>query len=449
MDNKIEAPSIRSKLRIFYGASHRVLRFEETPLFIQAGFEIIPARIHWDHFKNQEPHADDPAHPLYPNWRETCSLSEEIIKKIQSVDLFKYQNLNTESGRISKAQADLLNQYIDIIYIPNLLPAVPRILTWFKGLTLFRIYGEGKIMTYDEWAEQSGVDLNLLKKYDQRYISMPMLYSLNGIEHQSILGNHIFHLSPCVSKSRLPKRWKGEKAKKICNTALSYIYENPHWTEMYHELCTLFQDKPIQFLGKNNKHLPELKNDARVMGMIADDSDYLDALIDCRCLIDPGNSPFHTHYTPLEAIHMGIPVIFLESSGMAQEILRVIPKSYLENCGLCHDFIEMRNIALNCLNDFAYAKQISDKQRLIAKQLFSPLTTFKQIQAFAKVAPYLLKQAHDLPINECEAKKTFLTPPSKISIALLRIRIALLRIRNRIRNRILNGIMRLAKLLMK
>lgn len=438
MDDFIKASKPNNKLRLLYGASHRILRFEEIPLFIQAGFEVIPVTIHWDIFKTQEPGADDPTHPLYPNWKETCSLSEEIIKKIQSIDLFKYKNLNAESGRITKAQADLLNQYIDIIYIPNLLPAAPRILTWFKGLTLFRIYGEGKIMTYDEWAQQSGVNLKTLKQYDQRYIAMLMLHSLNGIEHQSILGKNIFHVSPCVSKSRLPKRWKAEKATKICNTALSYIHENPHWTDIYREFSSLFQDTPIRFLGKNNKNIPELKQDERVTGMIADEIEYLELLTDCRCLIDPGSSPFHTHYTPLEAIHMGIPVIFLESSGMAQEILRIIPKSELKNCGMCHDFEEMKHIVTNCLNDFVFAKTISEKQNHIAQQLFSPQSTLKQIQAFANAAPELLTQAHALAIDKKAAKKVFLSPKTKMLNVFLRIR-----------RGILNRIKRLTQFLMK
>lgn len=42
---------LNRKLRILYGASHRVLRYEEVPLFIESGFEIIPVKAHWEVFK--------------------------------------------------------------------------------------------------------------------------------------------------------------------------------------------------------------------------------------------------------------------------------------------------------------------------------------------------------------------------------------------------------------
>ncbi len=389
-----------SKLRILYGASHRILRYEEVSLFIEAGFEVIPVKAHWEIFKVQEPGADDPAHPLYPHWRETCTIPDDIIEKIQAIDILKYQNLDAQSGRVSSAEAALLNEWIDIIYIPNLLPTVPRVLSWFKGLTLFRVYGEGKIMTYDEWAKNSGADLSLLRKYDARYATMLMLYALNGPEHDSILGTNVFHVGPCVTRNRIMGKWKGEASSPICNTALSYIYENPHWTDIYHQFCDVFKDIPLRILGKNNKNRGVLKHDPRVAGIIEDDSHYLELLTDCRCLIDPGTSPFHTHYTPLEAIIMGIPVIFLENSGMAQEIIRVIPKEQLENCGICKDFIEARQIMQKCLADIQYAKQISENQRIIAEKMFAPHSVLEQIKEFAAVAPELVANARALSIIE-------------------------------------------------
>ncbi|HSW68847.1 MAG TPA: hypothetical protein VLI69_01645 [Gammaproteobacteria bacterium] len=387
------------KLRILYGASHRILRFEEVSLFIEAGFEVIPVKAHWEIFKEQEPGADDPTHPLYPNWRETCTIPDDIIKKIQAIDILKYQDLDAQSGIVSAANAALLNEWIDIIYIPNLLPTVPRVLSWFKGLTLFRVYGEGKIMTYDEWAAMSGANLSLLRTYDARYATMLMLYALNGPEHRNILGTNVFHVGPCVTRSRIVGRWKRESSSRICNTALSYIYENPHWTDIYHEFCDVFKDMPLRFLGKNNKTRDVLKDDARVTGLINNDAEYLELLTDCRCLIDPGTSPFHTHYTPLEAIIMGIPVIFLENSGMAQEIIRVIPKEQLENCGICSNFSESREIMQRCLDDIEYAKLISANQRIIAEKMFSPHSVLQQIKEFAARAPELVKKARALSVE--------------------------------------------------
>ncbi|HSW94242.1 MAG TPA: hypothetical protein VLJ15_07830 [Gammaproteobacteria bacterium] len=397
----------KNKLRILYGASHRVLRFEEVSLFIEAGFEVIPVKAHWDIFKNQEPGADDPSHPLYPNWRETCTIPDSVIEKIQAIDLLSYHDLNARSGVVSDEEAALLNEWIDIIYIPNLLPTVPRVLTWFKGLTLFRVYGEGNIMTYDEWAKNSGADLSLLQKYDARYATMLMLYALNGPEHRNILGTNVFHVGPCVTRSRVVGQWKGEASARICNTALSYIYENPHWTDIYHEFCDVFRDIPLRFLGKNNKSNEILKQDKRVTGTIKNDMEYLDLLTDCRCLIDPGTSPFHTHYTPLEAIIMGIPVIFMENSGMAQEILRIIPKGQLENSGICSDFLEAKTIMQRCLDDIEYAKTISANQRIIAEKMFSPDAVLKQIKEFAHAAPELLRKARALSASEKVFEKIF------------------------------------------
>ena len=393
LNHSLTSKTSNKKLRILYGASHRILRFEEVALFIEAGFEVIPVKAHWEVFAIQEPGVDEPSHPLYPKWRETCTLSDDMIDRIQSIDILKYQNLNTESGNVSDEEAALINKCIDIIYIPNLLPAVPRVLQWFTGLTLFRVYGEGKIMTYDEWAEASGVDLNQLRLYDARYATMLMLFALNGPEHASILGSNVFHVGPCVTPSRLKGKWKGENSAKICNTALSYICENPHWTDMYHTLSKEFGDVPMRFLGKNNKNHDAIKNDHRVTGIIYNDEEFVELLTNGRCLLDPGTSPFHTHYTPIEAILVGIPVIFLESSGMGREILRVIPKEDLVDCGICASLIQAKVIVKRCLDDIDYAKRLSANQRKIADKMFAPASVLKQIKEFASVAPDLVARA--------------------------------------------------------
>lgn len=398
--------NINKKLRILYCASHRILRFEEVSLFIKAGFEVIPVKIHWNELTEQEPGADDPEHVFYPKWRETCSIPDDIIEKIQSIDILKYQDLNQKGGKITYYEACLLNKWIDIIYIPNLLPAVPNVLTWFNGLTLFRVYGEGKIMTYDEWATTSKTDLSVLRRYDVRYATMLMLHSLNGPEHASILGSNVFQVGPCVTKSRVHGKWKGKHSTKVCNIALSYIERNPHWTEMYHTFCQEFNDIPLRFLGKNSKDIKAVKKDERIVGIINDDGAFIDMLTDCRCLMDSGTSPFHTHYTPIEAIMMGIPVIFLESSGMAQEILRVIPKEDLLDCGMCENLSQAKEKIEHCLNDITYAEQIACRQQIITDNMFSPEAVLKQIEIFADAAPELVKKARLSSVESINPKKT-------------------------------------------
>jgi hypothetical protein len=406
----LTTPLGRKKLRILYGGVHRVLRYEEVPLFIATGFEVIPMQMHWDHLKTYEPGINDETDCLYPRWRAHCTIPDAILEKIQAIDLFNYHALNDQAGKISHEQKKLINEWIDIIYIPNLLPAVPRVLEWFEGLTLFRVFGEGKIMTYDEWAMKSRVDLSLLKTYDARYATMLMLQALNGIEHKSILGSNVFHVGPCISKNRIVGRWREEQSAVVCNITLSYITENPHWKAMYDQIDELLDELPLRILGKNNKQVEPLKHDPRVVGLIDDDKKYMDLLTDCRCLLDVGTSPFHTHYTPMEAMVMGIPVIFLESSGMAQEILRVIPKEELIDCGLCDTFTEAKNTILRCLEDICYAKSLSKNQQIIADRVFLPEITLKKIQKFAEIAPALVTRARNFSANYSREVSTLVEP---------------------------------------
>lgn len=388
------------KLRILYGASHRILRYEEVALFINAGFEVIPIKEHWELFKTYESGLDDSSDPLYPRWRDSCSIPDGVLERIQAIDLFCYQDLDARAGKVNYQDAKLLNTWIDIIYIPNLLPAVPRVLGWFEGLTLFRVFGEGKIMTYDEWAVKSKVDLSLLRTYDARYATMLMLHALDGVEHANILGSNVFHVGPCVSESRITQYWQAEQARVICNITLSYISENRHWQEIYEQLNYELGSLPLRFLGKNNKEHELIKNDERIVGLIENVEEFSGLLTDCRCLLDVGTSPFHIHYTPIEAVVMGIPVIFLESSGFAQEILRIIPKEELLDCGLCQDFSEAKEIIQHCLDDFHYAQKISDNQRIIGKRLFLQASVQQQIKQFADAAPALVSQARAFSATE-------------------------------------------------
>ena len=131
-----------------------------------------------------------------------------------------------------------------------------------------------------------------------------------------------------------------------------------YYGRVYTTFMREFQGFPYTIFGKNNNnisHLPHIQNNLS-------DKEYYSQISNCKCLFYHGVEERHLHYHPLEAMVIGMPVVFFEQSLLS---------SYLHNSeGMCKTYKEARGIIHNILNnDERLIHSILTSQHQVVDQL--------------------------------------------------------------------------------
>ncbi|MGG4395760.1 hypothetical protein ABEX25_15780 [Paenibacillus thiaminolyticus] len=346
-----------SKPRMLWVCPHTVLRYEEIPLFIDAGAEIIPS-LGKDRFSLEfDPQYDNELDSMYPDWRQNCTMPTHVVEKIRRIDLLSP----------SAADAAFFNQWIDAVYVASFPDWLERILHWFHGAVIYRTFGD--IERYTDIAIRSGIDLNVIGESDN-YAWAPILKCLSDGEDARLIRNTCY-LPAFVSKSRLPLEWEGSRSERKISTLISYIHKSPFYATRFTWFDQAFYEIDYIVLGRNEKSSP-LCQHPNILGNVSFD-ELLHRLCRSRLFCYGGAMiPTHLHFTPLEAMVMKVPMLFLESGGLAREALENgVDEALLRTVGMCKDYDEMAARAKACLDDISFLQQLSQLQQEIVLPVFS------------------------------------------------------------------------------
>ncbi|SKC69809.1 glycosyltransferase [Maledivibacter halophilus] len=374
--------------RIFWLCTHQTLRYEEVLMLIEAGAEVIPCLgdPFWLKYDGKYDNEND---DLYPYWRKFCTLPTYITEKIRRIDFW------TNKGKLSVEEADLVNRWIDVIFVSSNPDILENIISWFQGYIVFRVFGHGGYTTYTEVMNKMKVNINKIASAD-KYIWAPMLNNLENCEDPRIIKNK-FYLNAFVSNKRLKFKWKGKNSKPFISTTISYLDGNPVVRHIFKEFSRKFENIPYIVLGKNSKEVVRSISD-KVLGYLDDDHFY-SKISESRIFVYFGvGSNYHLHYTPIEAITMGVPVMFLESSGLAQEARDFgVSNEELKRLGMCANPQEMKRQVEKNINDLYELQKLSENQHNIFSKIFSRETALSKTKNFLKkIQPYV----KNLRINE-------------------------------------------------
>lgn len=345
------------KPRILWVCSHLVLRYEEIPLLIEAGAEVIPSlgkeRFHIEF----DPQYDNETDEMYPDWRFHCTLPVNIVEKIRAIDL---ENPTPED-------ALFINSWIDAIYIASFPRLAEGVLQWFQGVVIYRVFGDTE--TYTDISIANGADLNAFGNASN-YAWSPILKCLNEHEDHRI-SKHTFYLPAFVSKSRLPFEWTGKGSKRKISTQISYIHKSHFYAEKYRIFKNAFQHLDYVILGRNDKKSP-LCHDHKILGNV-DFTTLMQTLCNTRMFCYGGALiPTHLHFTPIEALTMKVPVLFAETSGFARELLENgLQANLLNELGMCRDYNSMAEKAAEYMDNFSVLIQLREAQQRHLLPVFS------------------------------------------------------------------------------
>ncbi|MDA7994631.1 MAG: hypothetical protein MPJ25_16515, partial [Pirellulales bacterium] len=135
-------------------SSHRTLSQEEIPLFLESGFRVIPLLTDfWTLQYDEKLDAN-----LCSDWKQNVELPPDVIKQLQSLSLC------VDNGCLPfrRDEIDLLNRYVDVIYMTVLPNLAIRLTKVFKGMVIFRPFGHAGLNTYSKISEYFGTKIEEL-----------------------------------------------------------------------------------------------------------------------------------------------------------------------------------------------------------------------------------------------------------------------------------------------
>jgi hypothetical protein len=374
-------------------SSHDTLASEEIPLFIEAGYRVVPLLTNFWTFEYDASLGDK----LCSDWKPSMDLPMNVVDKLQKLKICEKEGM----APLRQEEIDLLNKYVDVIYL-TVLPALAiRLAECFRGTVIFRPFGHGELNNYTRIAQGMGADLDRLRDITN-FIWCPILSTLQEVEDLRLYRNPQL-LSGFISPKRLGNsRWKAEESAEYVIETIPRIEWQAYYADAYRKFIEAYGDLPIKILGGNSKNGDKFK-DPRILGRL-DDHEYYETA--SRVSIYHGDSRYHVHYHPIEFMCLGVPVLFHENCAITVEAMRCgLAPDELKSYGMYSDIAEAKAMASHALRDLGYAREISERQRFFIDEVFDRKKALTQSRWLRSLC---------VSINQAQKeRKPVLFPPPK------------------------------------
>ncbi len=342
----------RSPARLLWTYPHLVARYQEVSLFLEAGFEVVCAR---DRLPDAEADAayHDEMSVYYPRWRETLTLSSDVaerIRRFSPYDTFGYPDAEMR---------DLINRHIDVIYLGGTLRAVEGLGKWFDGTILYRVMG------FPNGPAQTAVfrKLNAVVSapgFRSRFVLSPGYEGLMPNRYGHLLAQTAV-MNGWVERERTPYRWAAEKSAPHAVTAISYLHFHGYFQHQFARVGKAFRNYPLVVVGKNDRDRMR-KPDPRIVGTLPFE-DLYSRIAGARVFVDAGFYPNHLIWPPVEAAIMGVPVLFVRTSGLVDPFRAAgFSIGDLEQLGMHESFEAMDRWLVRHGNDIARLRDLAARQ---------------------------------------------------------------------------------------
>ena len=319
---------------ILYLINHKTFNNFEIPIIINKGYGVfVPKKINSLNFVQNSSFS---INNLYDN---SLNLNKDIIEKL-NIDWYDNNIL------IEQEVIDILNNNFKFIFITLLTNGIllNQLIKEFNGNIFYRFFGMESDYRYNSLCS---VDNKL------KYIfSYPEIYFF-----ENTLDNFFNSNNSYVIKLGLPDVFITNYTNtylpinnKICFVC-SKINICPYYTNVYNNFILNFKKYNYVILGKNNNNVKNVINDLN-------DEMFYKTISNCKLLYYHSKEPRHLHYHPLEAIIIGIPIIFHKESLLT---------SYLpDSLGKCDNMIDVKNKIDKIMNnDIDFINHIIDEQNKI------------------------------------------------------------------------------------
>lgn len=351
-------------------SSHSTLSREEIPLFMEAGFRVIPLLTDFGTYRH-DPGLDS---KLCQDWKQTVGLPPETVRRLQALSFY------ADSGHapFQPEEIELLNKHVDAVYVTVLPNLAIRLADVFDGTVFFRPFGHGTLTTYTAIARSlDALPHQFTGKVNYHWV--PILSTLQEVEDPRVCANAT-HLGAFVTESRLGcERWDHRRTQPYVVETIPRINEQRYYLDVYHQYRKDHGHLPLKILGGNQPGGGKIR-DRAIVGFLSDEEYYRTAA-KARLSIYHGRSRYHVHYHPIEFMALGVPVLFHAESAFTAEAMHFgITFAELQECGMYRTAEQANEMANAAMRDPDLALQWSQKQRFFLERVFCRDAALHQAQ---------------------------------------------------------------------
>jgi hypothetical protein len=326
--------------RILWIVNHKALMSGEVPLLRSLGFEVFVPKVV----------------PIYDRSFRSAGVTHDYDAALDlapaALRVLNQENFFERSWAPTVTQ--IINRYFDVIvchftyYTTPLREAALK----FQGLLIARAFGREHPLTYGEfrtWVPHPSL-LEDIRSVGQRFIFAQGYDNLAEIEEFPLRSRaHTITVPLPEFTFKHANTWTGtgRNALFLCPA----IGDNGYYKRIYLAIKRDFGDLPHVIFGSQIGPV----SDPAVLPYLSDDA-LVDLYRSTPVFIYPSSEPRHLHYSPLEAMVVGAPVLYLEGG-----LIDCLAGTRLP--GACANVLEMKTKARRLIEgDRALAETIRSNQ---------------------------------------------------------------------------------------
>ena len=327
--------------RLLYVLNHKTLTKAEVPILRELGYEVFTPKVVPEH---------DPA---YRSAEVAADLDEGLTCSADALACLRTQDFYTRPW--THAVRTILNQEFDVIVVSWYLTPLIEALTQFSGLIVARVFGRESPCRYaDFFPDQSRRLFTFaVEQLGERFVFGQGYGNIADIEEPELLARARTITVPLPDDAYLRQgSWSGAGSNLI--VLCPSILEHGYYRDRYEEIKLGFGDLPHVIFGQ--QAAPQ--DDPAILPYLSDDA-LTELYASAPAFVYPSSEPRHVHYSPIEAMVIGTPVLYRRGA-------LIDTLAGTDTPGACTDLDEMRAKAKALLSgDRRLAEAIRDAQESI------------------------------------------------------------------------------------
>jgi hypothetical protein len=290
---------LKKHRRVLWLLNHKTLMPFEVPLLVQFGFEVFVPKI-------MPNNAGFRSGMVSHQWDETLSIPKSVLDLLNDFDFY----LESWPPQIVR----LINRYFGAVFVMPYGVQTMEAVLHFEGLVIFRAFGLEKARSYRSLLSAMHGDkiFAVIQAIGDRFWFAAGYEQLAECE-PPLLANRMLFLPFGLPSScwRHENTWTGGSGKVLF--VCPNLVTNPYYAEYYRAFKAEFGDLPHVIVGAQD--VPT--GDPNVLGFVTDE-ELIRVYQTSAAMFYPSHERRHVHYSPIEAMIIGTPVVFNSDSLLAR-----------------------------------------------------------------------------------------------------------------------------------
>ena len=282
-----------TRKRILWLFNHTSLTQFQVPLFLEMGYEVFCPKIY--SFEC----GDNSASITY-KYDSSLSLPAEVLEEFNHIDFYQPFSLHT---------MELINKYFDIAFVMLINEHISPMIKTFHGPVVLLAFGLDKTMSYHNvllMIAGQGL-LKTIRDASSRFWFGIGYKNIAEIESE-MFQQRALYLPTGMKDANVLNKWEGGDKRFLFINAK--IRTSSYYTNTYKKFKKDFGDLPHAIGGSQ---LIPVENDPSVMGFLPREQYDYNMMHFCAMYYH-SQEPRHLHYHPLEAVKLGMPLVFMAGS---------------------------------------------------------------------------------------------------------------------------------------